>query len=174
MPTRPAVAWQTTTRTRHKQGATEVLERVKRCAKGEEEMTQTEIAAARLYLGKVLPDLKAVEIQADTRHASIHGWSATQLLDVIEGEATRPPVAIESGGSDMEAHAPSPEKISPELSLTHPEKNKDHRPIQTREQLLKRLPDPPPGYKYGERSQNGQSLALIKIEESDTCDGSDS
>jgi len=38
-----------------------ILKRMQAAALGEIEVTQQEIAAARLVLGKVLPDLKAVE-----------------------------------------------------------------------------------------------------------------
>ena len=39
-----------------------VLERVRRAALGEEPMDKNQIAAAKLFLGKTQPDLKAVEL----------------------------------------------------------------------------------------------------------------
>jgi len=38
-----------------------ILDRLSRVASGEDEMTPNQIAAAKIYLSKTLPDLKAVE-----------------------------------------------------------------------------------------------------------------
>jgi len=38
-----------------------ILDRLSRVASGDEEMTPNQIAAAKIYLSKTLPDLKAIE-----------------------------------------------------------------------------------------------------------------
>lgn len=43
-------------------GATQLLKRLKKHADGEVEMSQTQIQAAKIYIGKYIPDLKAVEL----------------------------------------------------------------------------------------------------------------
>lgn len=43
-------------------GATQLLKRLKKHADGEIEMSQTQIQAAKIYIGKYIPDLKAVEL----------------------------------------------------------------------------------------------------------------
>lgn len=43
--------------------ASEVLERVLACAKGEMIMDRIELDAAKLYLAKCVPDLKSIEVQ---------------------------------------------------------------------------------------------------------------
>ncbi len=43
-------------------GATQLLKRLKKHADGELEMTQTQIQAAKIYIGKYIPDLKAMEL----------------------------------------------------------------------------------------------------------------
>ena len=50
-------------------GATQLLKRLKRHAEGELEMTQTQIQAAKIYIGKYIGDIKSVEISGPAGQA---------------------------------------------------------------------------------------------------------
>lgn len=50
-------------------GATQLLNRLEKHANGELALTQTQINAARIYIGKYIPDLKAVEHSGTIEHS---------------------------------------------------------------------------------------------------------
>ena len=56
---------------------------------GTEDMTQTQIQAARILLDRTVPVLKAVEVTNSSDIKDITHLSAHQLLDFIDGESTR-------------------------------------------------------------------------------------
>ena len=84
---RPAVYWE---RVRERINVSATVNRVQRCALGEEEMTNIEFQAAKLLINKTIPDLPApssadpLNGAKDISHASPH-----QLLDILEGESER-------------------------------------------------------------------------------------
>ena len=45
--------------------ATKIMKRVSDCAMGKDEMTATELQAAKICMAKVLPDLKAVDMNIE-------------------------------------------------------------------------------------------------------------
>jgi len=45
--------------------ATKIMKRVSDCALGKDEMTSTELQAAKICLAKVVPDLKAVDLKVE-------------------------------------------------------------------------------------------------------------
>ena len=84
---RPAVYWE---RVRERINVSTVVNRVQRCALGEEEMTNVEFQAAKLLINKTIPDLPSpsstdpLNGAKDISHASPH-----DLLTIIEGESER-------------------------------------------------------------------------------------
>ena len=64
--------------------ATKIIKRVNDCALGKEEMTQVELNAARLIIGKVLPDLKAIDLKQDGAFEIINRITRT----IVEPEHT--------------------------------------------------------------------------------------
>ena len=81
---RPAAYWE---RVRSRIDTSAIVNRVERCAKGEEEMTNVEFQAAKLLINKTIPDLPAPSADPlagakDISHANPH-----TLLTIIEGEA---------------------------------------------------------------------------------------
>jgi hypothetical protein len=56
---------------------------------GSQDMTATQIQAARILLDRTVPVLKAVEITNSSEIKDITHLSAHQLLDFIDGESTR-------------------------------------------------------------------------------------
>lgn len=69
--------------------STKVVNRLVRCATGEEEMTANEIAAARILLNKTVPDLKPQEQDNLNEINDVTAIPTSRLLDVIEGKAER-------------------------------------------------------------------------------------
>jgi hypothetical protein len=67
-----------------------IAARLNRVAKGEEEMTSTQLGAAKLLLNKVIPDARPLDVSdplngaRDISHANPH-----HLLTIIEGQAER-------------------------------------------------------------------------------------
>lgn len=49
-------------RTKQRIKASQLLNRLMQCAKGEVDMSQTQVNAARVFIGKFVPDLKAIEL----------------------------------------------------------------------------------------------------------------
>ena len=45
--------------------ATKIMKRVSDCALGKDEMTSTELQAAKICMAKVLPDLKAMDMKVE-------------------------------------------------------------------------------------------------------------
>lgn len=45
--------------------ASQLLNRLTQCANGEVEMTSAQVQAARIVIGKVMPDLKSVELSGN-------------------------------------------------------------------------------------------------------------
>ena len=52
---------------------------------GEEEMTQTQINAARILLGKVMPDMKSVEVK-DITKVGVEELTTAELQELARGE----------------------------------------------------------------------------------------
>lgn len=52
--------------TRDKIQAAQIINRLYKCVTGEIEMTAQQVAAAKTLLGKVLPDLQATQLTAET------------------------------------------------------------------------------------------------------------
>lgn len=72
-------------RTRQRIDSTMIVERLSGHVKGEHEMSNTQINAARILLNKTLPDLKVLEVQArDDR--DIRTIPLNDLMDIIEGD----------------------------------------------------------------------------------------
>jgi hypothetical protein len=76
------------TRVRERIDTTKVVKRLQRCALGDEEMTQTELTAARILLDRTVPVLKAIE-SAPEGDRSAKTITNTELFRVIEGSAER-------------------------------------------------------------------------------------
>ena len=75
-------------RVRERIDSGQIVNQLQRCVMGEEEMTQTQINAARILLDRTLPTLKALEVdQGDGGNAKV--ITNDQLLNVIEGQANR-------------------------------------------------------------------------------------
>lgn len=75
-------------RVRERIDSTLIAERVERCALGLEEMTQTELTAARILLDRTVPTFKPLEVeQGSDVNAKV--ITNSQLLDFIEGKAER-------------------------------------------------------------------------------------
>ena len=96
MPRRPANAVTTRSgrplawgdRVRARIDSTAIVNKLQSHVDGTEEMTQTQIQAARILLDRTLPVLKAKEVSADDG-GNIKTITNTQLLDYIEGSAER-------------------------------------------------------------------------------------
>lgn len=56
--------------------ASQLLNRLTQCANGEIELTPAQIQAARIVIGKAIPDLKAVEVtgNSDAPVQMVIGW----------------------------------------------------------------------------------------------------
>lgn len=151
-------------RAAHKAHATKLIERLYLHAMGRVEMTATQVNAARIVIGKFVPDLRAVEVDVKVEARSPHALSADALMRVINGEA-------QAIGDDGEARTPTPIGFDGGVVVTvtdpPPEQKipQKQTPDERREFLLERLPDPPKGYVYGDVSQNGNSLELVKVED---------
>jgi hypothetical protein len=84
---RPA-AWGT--KVREKIDSTLVVRKLQAHVKGEEDMSATQIQAARILLNRTVPELKAIEIiQHSDSIRDVTHISAHDLLSVIEGTAQR-------------------------------------------------------------------------------------
>jgi hypothetical protein len=67
-----------------------VIDRLEGHVRGDVDLTQTQIQAARILLDRTMPALKVIEVstrQADSRDP--HSYSAQDLLEIIDGEAQR-------------------------------------------------------------------------------------
>lgn len=174
-------------RMRERIDASAILKRVQAHALGHETMTATELQAARLLLGKTMPDLRAIEVQTTQDARSPHALPLADLLRVIDGEAVHVPKAApalahsgsaEAGGGRVDGGVgergrkpPLEQIISPaeqiptEAAFRDGRATPEQREAQYRK-LMANLPaDPPPGYRYGELSRNGQVIKLEKIED---------
>lgn len=49
-------------KTKERIRASQLLNRLNKCAKGEIEMSRVQVQAAKIVIGKVIPDLKAIEL----------------------------------------------------------------------------------------------------------------
>jgi hypothetical protein len=72
--------------TRNKIQAAQLINRMVKCVNGEVEMTNTQVSCAKALLNKVLPDLQAVQLEADVTHEA--GDSLLSLMGQVDG-ATR-------------------------------------------------------------------------------------
>lgn len=69
-----------------------ILDRLEKCVEGEVEMTAQQVQAARILLGKVLPDLSAgtmessVSVKDDTKPRDADEKKARAILTVINGK----------------------------------------------------------------------------------------
>jgi len=80
-----------------------IVGRLQKCVAGQIDMTPTQIAAARILLNKVLPDLKALEVQvSDQVTGDARAISTAFLLSVIEGQASR----VAPGASETTPETP--------------------------------------------------------------------
>ena len=77
------------TRQRARIDSTIVLNRLAGHVSGTEEMTATQIQAARILLDRTVPVLKAVEVQGNQEVRDVKTIRTADLLDAIEGEAKR-------------------------------------------------------------------------------------
>ena len=66
-----------------------VLTKLGRHVTGDEEMSATQIQAARILLDRTVPVLKAVEVQGNQEVRDVKTIRTADLLDAIEGEARR-------------------------------------------------------------------------------------
>jgi hypothetical protein len=55
--------------------ASQLLNRLNQFAIGEIEMTQAQVNAARIVIGKVVPDLKAIEVRGNEDQPLVHVFS---------------------------------------------------------------------------------------------------
>lgn len=76
------------TRVRERIDTTIIVKKLIGHVKGEEEMTQTQINAARILLDRTVPVLKPLEVQPDSGQ-SAKTVTPLQLVAAIEGEAER-------------------------------------------------------------------------------------
>ena len=75
-------------RVRERIDSAQIVNQLQRCVMGEEEMTQTQINAARILLDRTLPTLKPLEVyQGSDSNAKV--ITNDQLLNVIEGQVSR-------------------------------------------------------------------------------------
>lgn len=74
--------------TRNKIQASQLINRLTNHALGDEEiMTQSQVNAARVLLGKVLPDLKATELSTVDEEGKVTGFKI-ELIDAKDNKAT--------------------------------------------------------------------------------------
>lgn len=66
-----------------------IVTKLQACVRGDEQMTATQLNAARILLNRTVPELKSLEIVQKSEDADIKTISASDLLDVIEGSSKR-------------------------------------------------------------------------------------
>jgi len=75
--------------TRKKIQATQLIKRLTSHVLGEVDMSSTQVTAALGLLKKTLPDLSAVEVQADVRNVSADDMTDAELTSIAAAGSTR-------------------------------------------------------------------------------------
>jgi len=75
-------------RARQRIDSTLIVERVQRCALGKEDMTQTELMAARMLLDRTLPMIQPIRVATEGGRDA-KSITNDDLFKVIEGQAKR-------------------------------------------------------------------------------------
>ena len=99
-------------RARERIAGTKIIDRLVKHINGEIELSPSQVAAARILLNKVLPDLKSMELQATIAPLgpSIHQLSDEELLTIAAGALNVVPMLpVEKTVSEVPAIA-APEK----------------------------------------------------------------